>query len=98
MGARPRRRAGDDQKEIPVPHFREAGDAWVLRWDESRKCGNRPPRRDGLAAEFALKIIVERGVNGREIEVSVLGNDDIRASIPGEIVPHREYYDYAAKY
>jgi D-alanine-D-alanine ligase len=51
-----------------------------------------------VAAEFALKIVVERGVNAREIEVSVLGNDDIRASIPGEIVPHREYYDYAAKY
>jgi len=50
------------------------------------------------AAEFALKIIVERGVVGREIEVSVLGNDDISASIPGEIVPHREYYDYQAKY
>ncbi len=51
-----------------------------------------------VAAEFALKIIVECGVNAREIEVSVLGNDEVRASIPGEIVPHREYYDYAAKY
>jgi len=51
-----------------------------------------------LAAEFGLKIIVERGVNGREIEVSVLGNDEIQASIPGEIVPHREFYDYTAKY
>jgi D-alanine-D-alanine ligase len=51
-----------------------------------------------LAAEFALKIMVERGVNGREIEVSVLGNDDVRASVPGEIVPHREFYDYTAKY
>ena len=51
-----------------------------------------------LAAEFALKIIVERGVIGREIEVSVLGNDDVRASIPGEIIPHRDYYDYTAKY
>ena len=50
------------------------------------------------AAEFALKIIVERGITGREIEVSVLGNDDIRASTPGEIVPHRDFYDYAAKY
>jgi D-alanine-D-alanine ligase len=50
------------------------------------------------AAEFALKIVVERGVVGREIEVSVLGNDDVSASIPGEIVPHREYYDYQAKY
>ena len=50
------------------------------------------------AAEFALKIIVERAVNGREIEVSVLGNDEPQASVPGEIVPHREFYDYAAKY
>ncbi len=50
------------------------------------------------AAEFALKILVEKAVTAREIEVSVLGNDDIRASIPGEILPHREFYDYAAKY
>jgi D-alanine-D-alanine ligase len=51
-----------------------------------------------LAAEFALKIIVERAVSAREIEVSVLGNDNVSASIPGEIIPHREFYDYAAKY
>jgi D-alanine-D-alanine ligase len=51
-----------------------------------------------LAAEFAMKILVERAVIAREIEVSVLGNHDPRASIPGEIVPHREFYDYAAKY
>jgi D-alanine-D-alanine ligase len=51
-----------------------------------------------LAGEFALKILVERGINGREIEVAVLGNDDPRASVPGEIIPHREFYDYTAKY
>ena len=51
-----------------------------------------------LAAEFAQKILVERNIRGREIEVSVLGNDDPRASVPGEIVPHREFYDYTAKY
>jgi D-alanine-D-alanine ligase len=51
-----------------------------------------------LAAEFAQKIMVERAIKGREIEVSVLGNDDPRASVPGEILPHREFYDYAAKY
>jgi D-alanine-D-alanine ligase len=37
-------------------------------------------------------------VSAREIEVSLLGNEEMRASIPGEIVPHREFYDYAAKY
>jgi D-alanine-D-alanine ligase len=62
-----------------------------------KNSGELPAAMD-LAAEFALKIVVERGVNAREIEVSVLGNDDVKASIPGEIVPHREYYDYAAKY
>ena len=51
-----------------------------------------------LAAEFAMKILVEKSVTAREIEVSVLGNHEPKASIPGEIVPHREFYDYAAKY
>jgi D-alanine-D-alanine ligase len=51
-----------------------------------------------LAAEFAQKILVERNIRGREIEVSVLGNDEPRASVPGEIIPHREFYDYTAKY
>src|SRR5258705_4765758 len=51
-----------------------------------------------LAAEFAMKILVEESVNAREIEVSVLGNHNPKASVPGEIVPHREFYDYAAKY
>jgi D-alanine-D-alanine ligase len=51
-----------------------------------------------LAAEFAMKILVERCMIAREIEVSVLGNHDPQASVPGEIVPHREFYDYTAKY
>jgi D-alanine-D-alanine ligase len=51
-----------------------------------------------LAAEFGQKILVERNITGREIEVAVLGNDSPEASIPGEIIPHREFYDYTAKY
>ena len=51
-----------------------------------------------LAAEYGMKILVEKAVTAREIEVSVLGNHDPQASIPGEIVPHREFYDYTAKY
>jgi len=56
------------------------------------------PAGMNLAAEFAMKILVEQCMVAREIEVSVLGNHDPKASIPGEIVPHREFYDYAAKY
>jgi D-alanine-D-alanine ligase len=50
------------------------------------------------AAEYDRKIIVEQGVDAREIELSVLGNDDPMASVPGEIIPAREFYDYNAKY
>jgi D-alanine-D-alanine ligase len=51
-----------------------------------------------LACEFGMKILVEKAVTAREIEVSVLGNHEPKASVPGEIVPHREFYDYTAKY
>jgi D-alanine-D-alanine ligase len=52
-----------------------------------------------IAAQYDRKILVEKAVpNCREIEVSVLGNDEVIASIPGEIVPGHEFYDYAAKY
>jgi D-alanine-D-alanine ligase len=51
-----------------------------------------------IAAEYDRKIVIEKGLNAREIEIAVLGNDDPIASIPGEIVPSREFYDYEAKY
>jgi D-alanine-D-alanine ligase len=55
------------------------------------------------AAKFDRKIVIEQGVGGkkdkaREIEVSVLGNDKPLASVPGEIIPGAEFYDYSAKY
>ena len=55
------------------------------------------------AAKFDRKIVIEQGVGGRkqkarEIECSVLGNDQPKASVPGEIVPGKEFYDYTAKY
>lgn len=52
-----------------------------------------------LAFQFDRKAVVEAGVpNAREIECAVLGNDEPEASVPGEIVPSREFYDYEAKY
>jgi D-alanine-D-alanine ligase len=50
------------------------------------------------AARYDRKLIVEVAVDAREIEVSVLGNDEPIASVPGEIIPCNEFYDYAAKY
>jgi len=52
-----------------------------------------------LAAGYDRRIVVEAAVpNAREIECAILGNDDPQASVPGEILPSREFYDYEAKY
>jgi len=55
------------------------------------------------AAKFDRKIVIEQAVGGkaakaRELECSVLGNDDPEASVAGEVIPIKEFYDYAAKY
>lgn len=50
------------------------------------------------AAEFDRKIIVERGIVGREFECAVMGNEDPKAAIPCEVLPSREFYDYEDKY
>lgn len=64
------------------------------------KARNRAQLEKALreAADYDLKILVEKAVAAREIECSVLGNEEPIASIPGEIVPGNEFYDYAAKY
>jgi D-alanine-D-alanine ligase len=64
------------------------------------KCRTRSDLVEGLleAAAFDRRVLVERGVDAREIEVSVLGNDDPKASIAGEIRPGADFYSYEAKY
>jgi D-alanine-D-alanine ligase len=51
-----------------------------------------------LAARYDRKVIVEASADGRELECSVLGNERPRASVPGEVVPANEFYDYESKY
>ncbi len=64
------------------------------------KAHNRRELESALeeAAQYDRKILVERFIDGRELECSVLGNDEPVASLPGEIIPSREFYDYEAKY
>lgn len=64
------------------------------------KAGSREQRSRALhqAFMFDTKVIVEQAVDAREVEVSVLGNERAEASVPGEIVPCRDFYDYQAKY
>jgi D-alanine-D-alanine ligase len=65
------------------------------------KCRNRSDLYEGLleAAAYDRRVLIEQGVpNAREIEVSVLGNDQPQASIPGEVRPSGDFYTYEAKY
>lgn len=64
------------------------------------KAGNKEELRDSIndAGRYDRKIVVERAVDGREIEVSVLGNDEPIASLPGEVITGHEFYDYEDKY
>ena len=64
------------------------------------KARNRAELEAGLyaAARYDAKILVERGVDARELECGVLGNDEPTASVVGEILPGAEFYDYRAKY
>ncbi len=64
------------------------------------KVNNREELLVGIkeALKYDTRIVLEQGVNAREIEVSVLGNDNIKASIAGEIKPAKDFYDYEDKY
>ena len=65
------------------------------------KCNSRSDLGEGLleAARYDRRIVIERGVaNVREIEVSVLGNEDPQTSVCGEVLPSREFYSYESKY
>jgi len=64
------------------------------------KCRSRSDLYEGLleAARFDRRVLIERGINAREIEISVIGNDNPQASIPGEIQPEADFYSYNAKY
>lgn len=64
------------------------------------RCTSRSDLYEGLleAARFDRRVLIERGIHGREIEVSVLGNDRPEASVPGEVLPSREFYSYESKY
>jgi D-alanine-D-alanine ligase len=64
------------------------------------KCENRRELESGIdeAVRYDRRVIVEKGLDARELEVSVLGNDSPAASVVGEIRPKRSFYDYTAKY
>ena len=100
LAARRARRRPRDRSRARLPGVRQAGQPRLERRhlqgaSTQRSCA---PALE-LAAEFDRKVVVEAAVpDAREIECAVLGNDDPEASVPGEIIPSREFYDYEAKY
>jgi D-alanine-D-alanine ligase len=63
----------------------------------AREAGERREAID-IALRYDTKVLVEPALKAREVEVSILGNDRLEASVPGEIVPANDFYDYEAKY
>jgi D-alanine-D-alanine ligase len=85
-------------KKLPFPLFvKPANLGSSVGISKVRNC-NELETAIQVAAEYDRKIIVERGIAGRELECAVLGNEAPVASLPCEILPSREFYDYEDKY
>jgi D-alanine-D-alanine ligase len=96
------RRDGDDERrlldELGLPLFVKPANLGSSVGISKVKSADALGAALELAFRYDRKVLVERGLAVREIEVSVLGNDEPRASLPGEILPDREFYDYDSKY
>ncbi len=97
--ARDRERAAEIVRPLGLPVFvKPANLGSSVGVSKVKEAGALRAALD-LAFAYDRKVVVEAAVPGaREIEISVLGNDDAEASLPGEIVPDREFYDYDSKY
>lgn len=94
----PRKVLAEIRRRLRLPVFVKPANLGSSVGISKVKQAKELPKAMKTAAEFSQKILVERGLNAREIEVSVLGNEEPRASLPGEVLPQREFYDYTAKY
>jgi D-alanine-D-alanine ligase len=83
---------------LPYPVFVKPANMGSSVGITKARAAEELPNALQIASEYDRKIVVEKGVDAREIEMSILGNDDPIASVPGEIIPSREFYDYKAKY
>ena len=97
--AAPARVASDVSAQLGFPVFvKPANLGSSVGISKVKTAGELAPAID-VAAEFDRKIVIEAAVpDAREIEIAVLGNDSPEVSVPGEVIPSREFYDYEAKY
>lgn len=85
-------------KELGLPFFVKPANAGSSVG--VNKVKNEKEAKDKISdsLQYDIKVIIEKGVNAREIECAVLGNDDPEASVLGEVIPNHEFYSYEAKY
>jgi D-alanine-D-alanine ligase len=93
-----RERAGAIVEELGLPLFVKPANLGSSVGVSKVKRPEDLPEALDLAFEYDRKAVVEEGLDAREIEIAMLGNDEPEASLPGEIVPDREFYDYDSKY
>jgi len=86
------------EKEFGYPYFVKPANMGSSVGVNKVKSAGEAKTKFEDALQYDTKILVEKGVNARELECSVLGNHDPEASIVGEIIPHQEFYTYDAKY
>jgi D-alanine-D-alanine ligase len=85
-------------RRFPFPMFvKPANLGSSVGISKVRNCGELKAALD-LAGQYDRKIVIERGIEGREFECAVLGNDQPMAAVPCEILPSRDFYDYEDKY
>jgi D-alanine-D-alanine ligase len=86
------------REKLPIPRFVKPACLGSSVGISKVSDENDTPAALSEAFRYDQKIVVEEGVLGRELECSVLGNENPEASLPGEIIPFREFYDYEDKY
>ena len=86
------------KKEFPLPFFTKPANMGSSVGITKVQDYNQTAQALRTAFSYDQKILIEEGIIGREFECSVLGNDDPEATLPGEIIPYREFYDYRDKY
>lgn len=89
---------GDIEDKLGYPCFVKPANMGSSVGISKVKSRDDLPAALNLAAKYDRKLVVEQGADVREVEVAVLGNDNPMASVPGEIIPSNEFYDYNAKY
>lgn len=86
------------ESEIPYPMFVKPANLGSSVGISEAKDKEELQKAVDKAFEYDRRVVVEKGIQAREIEVAILGNEDVHTSVPGELVKQKAFYDYESKY